>query len=164
MIQEQSKSYKCRHCSCQIAPTENQIKKGNFICRSCTSTYMKAWRKQKKAAGIPYNTTPVNKARKREYQLMRMQEPEYRARINAHMRRYSKNPILAAKKSARRKLRDAVKTGAIVKTACFTCGELKVEAHHADYSMPLSVIWLCKQHHMAAHALVKKYKARKGGE
>lgn len=29
----------------------------------------------------------------------------------------------------------------------------KPEAHHFDYSMPLSVTWLCRAHHMQAHAI-----------
>lgn len=28
------------------------------------------------------------------------------------------------------------------------------EAHHPDYSKPLSVVWLCSAHHKQAHALI----------
>lgn len=48
-------------------------------------------------------------------------------------------------------VRYAVKTGKLVKTPCEVCGEEKVEGHHPDYSRPLDVVWLCKQHHMEIH-------------
>ncbi len=34
--------------------------------------------------------------------------------------------------------------------------DCKPEAHHPDYSSPLLVTWLCRAHHMQAHALTKK--------
>lgn len=48
-------------------------------------------------------------------------------------------------------LGNAVKKGSVQKTACFICGEQEVQAHHADYDAPLSVIWLCSKHHKQAH-------------
>lgn len=35
------------------------------------------------------------------------------------------------------------------------CCETKLEAHHADYSRPLDVIWLCNRHHVAVHNMVR---------
>lgn len=46
---------------------------------------------------------------------------------------------------------NALKRGAITKTACWVCGEAEVDAHHADYSRPLDVIWLCVMHHRQIH-------------
>lgn len=51
------------------------------------------------------------------------------------------------KNYARRAVRNAVKYGSLLKEPCF-CGEVKVEAHHADYSKPLEVVWCCKKHHI----------------
>lgn len=34
-----------------------------------------------------------------------------------------------------------------------SCVETKVDGHHADYSRPLDVVWLCRAHHAQAHAL-----------
>lgn len=31
------------------------------------------------------------------------------------------------------------------------CRETKVEGHHADYTNPLGVTWLCKFHHLQLH-------------
>ena len=57
------------------------------------------------------------------------------------------------RKSAHGKVRRAVIKGELTPLPCFVCGELKTEAHHPDYSDPLSVIWLCTQHHKDAHAM-----------
>ncbi|MFC3331681.1 hypothetical protein ACFOEM_04310 [Paenalcaligenes hominis] len=35
---------------------------------------------------------------------------------------------------------------------CEVCGKSKVDAHHDDYSKPLEVRWLCREHHMQHHA------------
>lgn len=48
------------------------------------------------------------------------------------------------------RVREAVRNGLIMKTVCIICGE-KSEAHHPDYSNPLSVVWLCRKHHMEVH-------------
>ena len=55
-----------------------------------------------------------------------------------------------AKIVARRKLRNALKTGALARLPCEVCGE-PAQAHHDDYSHPLAVRWLCARHHMAVH-------------
>lgn len=45
----------------------------------------------------------------------------------------------------------ALKKGVLQKQPCHCCGELRVEAHHPDYSAPLSVVWLCVAHHKQLH-------------
>ena len=44
----------------------------------------------------------------------------------------------------------AKKKGLLRERPCEVCGELKVEAHHDDYTKPLDVRWLCKRHHADA--------------
>lgn len=46
---------------------------------------------------------------------------------------------------------NAVRDGRLVKQPCESCGVLKVEAHHDDYSKPLEVRWVCNKHHRAIH-------------
>lgn len=46
---------------------------------------------------------------------------------------------------------NALKRGALAKQPCFCCGVDEVEAHHADYSRPLDVVWLCPAHHKEIH-------------
>lgn len=52
---------------------------------------------------------------------------------------------------ARSQLRYAVRMGKINKLPCEKCGEIKVFAHHPDYSVPLKVVWLCLKHHREEH-------------
>lgn len=45
----------------------------------------------------------------------------------------------------------ALKTGELVKGVCEVCGDPAVDAHHDDYTKPLEVRWLCRQHHIRLH-------------
>ena len=47
----------------------------------------------------------------------------------------------------RQATRYAVKTGRLTKPDACSCGKSPVEAHHADYSDPMNVEWLCKLCH-----------------
>lgn len=58
------------------------------------------------------------------------------------------------RKAAHSALGGAVRSGRIARVlACQVpgCGK-KPEAHHWDYSRPLSVLWLCPSHHKQLHA------------
>lgn len=48
---------------------------------------------------------------------------------------------------ARRCVSNAIRSGKLERSPCVTCGAVKVEGHHPDYSKPLDVIWLCNRHH-----------------
>ena len=40
----------------------------------------------------------------------------------------------------------------LVPEPCVECGSMtNIERHHPDYSKPLEVIWLCRDHHRALH-------------
>lgn len=54
--------------------------------------------------------------------------------------------------NVRRITRRAIKSGKLRKGVCAACGSVEVDAHHPDYSQPLSVIWLCKKHHQEVHS------------
>jgi|ERR1035437_796284 hypothetical protein len=38
----------------------------------------------------------------------------------------------------------------------FFCGVQKVQSHHPDYSKPLEIVWLCKNHHMEADKIRRR--------
>ena len=99
-----------------------------------------------------------------EYDKNRTQDPIRRAsnRLygrNAYINKkdekkeYSKNYRLRfpEKYKAHCKLNNSLRDRKISKLPCKVCGELKVHAHHADYSKPLDVIWLCSVHHSLVH-------------
>jgi len=52
---------------------------------------------------------------------------------------------------ARNAVSNAIRNNKLKKQPCEVCGELKVQAHHEDYSKPLEVNWLCKDHHSELH-------------
>lgn len=54
------------------------------------------------------------------------------------------------KYKARTAVSNALRDGKLTKEVC-PCGESKVEAHHADYSKPLDVQWLCIKCHTGLH-------------
>lgn len=47
-------------------------------------------------------------------------------------------------------VRNAIRDGRLTRQPCEKCGA-KAEAHHDDYSQPLSVRWLCDFHHKEHH-------------
>jgi len=53
------------------------------------------------------------------------------------------------KQKARKAVQTAVRRGLLVKPEeCSSCGTRgRIEAHHADYSKPLDVEWLCHRCH-----------------
>jgi hypothetical protein len=44
-----------------------------------------------------------------------------------------------------------LKRGKIQKLPCLECGSEKSQIHHADYSKPLFIIWLCRPCHKKLH-------------
>lgn len=48
--------------------------------------------------------------------------------------------------------RSAYLRGEIVKRPCEACGDKDSQMHHADYSKPLDVEWLCRPCHLQVHA------------
>lgn len=47
-----------------------------------------------------------------------------------------------------------IEYGKLKRKPCEICGK-KAEAHHKDYNKPLDVKWLCLQHHVDLHNLLK---------
>lgn len=61
------------------------------------------------------------------------------------------------KRTAREWVRRMVKRGALDRRPCGACGAPEAEAHHEDYSRPLSVVWLCAAHHASLHRSERAY-------
>lgn len=74
-----------------------------------------------------------------------------RDKYRRYLRKYNEyNPL---KRRAQRVLNYHVNKGNMTRPdICFECKEnCKAEAHHADYTKPLDVIWLCRKCHCAKH-------------
>jgi hypothetical protein len=65
--------------------------------------------------------------------------------------------VHAIKRRAQNATRRAISTGRIAPLPCFECGSNAVQAHHADYSAPLAVTWLCTAHHSQLHKEHREY-------
>ena len=83
----------------------------------------------------------------REYDRRRSKDP---ARIEAITSSSNKDPV---KRRARFTLRNAVNRGKMKRLPCEQCGARPADAHHPDYTKPLEVVWLCRQHHMDLHRI-----------
>lgn len=62
------------------------------------------------------------------------------------------------KRLARSKSTNALKRGIIQKKPCEICGNENAEMHHADYTKPLQITWLCYEHHLGVHRILKDMK------
>jgi len=83
--------------------------------------------------------------------------PGYKTKINNDYRkRYPE------KNTARASVQLALKYKKIVRPdTCEKCGETgRIEGHHADYSKPLDVQWLCQKCHKAEHMKITIQKER----
>jgi hypothetical protein len=51
----------------------------------------------------------------------------------------------------------AIRIGRLKRRPCAICADPRSEAHHPDYSKPLSVIFLCQLHHKRMHVLLGRW-------
>lgn len=71
--------------------------------------------------------------------------PERRSyNVVAQRRQRAKNP---EKYKARSAVSNAIRDGRLHRGPCAVCGDTDTQAHHADYSKPLDVVWYCFRHH-----------------
>lgn len=67
------------------------------------------------------------------------------------------------KAKARKQTKYAISTGVLVPQPCQMCGAVsadgqQIQAHHFDYSKPLEVHWLCRDHHVQLHSALRRRK------
>lgn len=109
------------------------------VCRDCKSLYDADYRGR--------NHEKLAAAKKAE----RLADPQrVYARVRRHEKRYPE------KDKARRDFHHALEAGRVIKpTECERCGArprpYDLHGHHADYSKPLEVEWLCRDCHEAEH-------------
>lgn len=54
-------------------------------------------------------------------------------------------------------LNNAIRRGRIERGPCEVCGTTEnVHGHHDDYSKPLDVRWLCRDHHLELHRVLRE--------
>jgi hypothetical protein len=82
-------------------------------------------------------------------------KPNLEAYRTAQANWYARNKL---KKTTHGKVCRALKSGKLTRQPCQVCGEMRVQAHHEDYSKPLDVMWLCTKHHAERHVELNKIK------
>lgn len=91
----------------------------------------------------------VNVDQYKEYEKKREKDPERKkSKITYQRTTRLNNP---EKYQATTMVNNAIRDGRLFKKPCEVCDNLDVHAHHEDYSKPLEVRWLCKDHHMHEH-------------
>jgi hypothetical protein len=73
-------------------------------------------------------------------------------------RNYQKNIYDPIKLKANKILNEAIRLKQIIRPkTCSICNEItKLDGHHADYSKPLEVIWVCRKCHRTIHKRLKE--------
>ena len=85
----------------------------------------------------------------RRYDRQRAKTPKRNADLKLNVRKM--RGLYPEKNRARAAVCRAVRSGKIIPQPCALCGAAKTEAHHADYSKPLDVIWVCRSCHFKIH-------------
>lgn len=125
-----------RKCSCEECP------------RCKHRAYMNEWYRRKSLAERREWVS------KRDQDLVRKRDRERYQRDKGRRMVGTKRYIARypEKRQARAAVAQAVRSGRMVRQPCEECGyEVRVHAHHDDYSKPLEVRWLCQTHHAAVH-------------
>lgn len=115
----------------------------DVICQTCGEVHPLRISK----GGNRYRRCPVRAARNGK---------KYRARYPDRQKKYRQQSREWMKQHPElhrvyRRVNYALNTGKLTKLPCEVCGSEKVVAHHEDYSRPLEVTWLCREHHGQRH-------------
>lgn len=136
----------CERCGRAFDVEARRIRPGQarFCSRSCHSSHVCATR----------NATVGQRGAK---------NPNWRGGVSSEPSRYTKlfRHRFPEKRRVQRIVHDAVASGRLVRPdACVTCGTAcKPDAHHDDYTQPLSVRWLCRSCHVRHHKAMRKVAA-----
>ena len=137
---EQSETKLCPRCN-NLVPLS-----GFGVCSRLPSglqCWCRACRKSDAAASRP-------KIRVKQLASQRAKRARNPELYRSYFGKYDSNKFPERKK-CRKLTHSAIRNGTLKKLPCEVCGVKKSEAHHADYSKPLEVKWLCRQHHAELH-------------
>lgn len=142
----------CRLCGAVFLPIESQVRRNDWRCIHCRRQQTREYVARRKAEGRPITEGPARRERKKQFEAEYSRRPEVLASKARKMRERFKRPDERVRMDARSATRRAVAAGALDRLPCFVCGNLRSQAHHVAYDMPLAVAWLCDAHHRQVHA------------
>ena len=143
----------CPKCG-ETKPLDDFYRRGNGYrhnCRACICARQRSWLKRK--TQDPMFVMSRRKKDRDRHRGRYQEDPAYREKKRSRRTTKCRSPRLGA---VYRHVRDAIETGRLVPAdCCERCGhdfsEHKRESHHADYSKPLEVEWLCQPCHAHEH-------------
>jgi hypothetical protein len=136
--------------------------------REWKRNYMRARRLKARGKARPYvSLAGMTDEEKRQRRIAQAQawhdaHPGYNTQWYAEAggwRGYEKPRRDAAKLRAKHAVKNAIRTGVLTRGACVVCGDPNSQGHHADYSKPIDVVWLCRKHHDEEHRRINAEKA-----
>ena len=142
----------CRNCQSEFEPSERQLKKFDYLCPPCLKEDGIRYRQSKRDRGLPVSGTRMPRSYHAKYEAVYMASAEHLKKAAENQRRYRKDNKLRPHHEARWAVAKAIKKGILSRMPCEVCGKIEVDAHHEDYSKPLDVKWLCRNHHAEHHA------------
>jgi hypothetical protein len=102
---------------------------------------------------------PKKERQKRLQAVWKAENAERVKELNLRHNSRSKESLYPEQTKAKRAVREAIKSGWLIRQPCAVCGCAdRIEGHHPDYSKPLEVIWLCSPCHRAEHRRLKAIK------
>ena len=129
-----------KQCSkCNESKPRDEFYAGRGKCKLCCSQQMAEIRARDPDAWRARNLIYQHNYEQRDPKRKASRRENWRAR----------NP---QKRKAHNAVAWALHTGTLVREPCEVCGSERSQAHHEDYSKPLTVRWLCSLHHVAAHS------------
>ena len=150
----------CKACGKPVIPPRRNGRDRVCCSQACaTGLWVKAGNAATKAK--EWVRSPVCTVCGAERSTTHFREPRSQCRrceldavAKRHKQRMATDPEYAAKVRARDAVRNAVRHKSLNKNPCAICGSReRVHGHHEDYSRPLDVTWLCRDHHREAHRL-----------
>ena len=114
----------------------------------------KLWYSKKKDVLNEKRRAPIYRQKAREYYAANSEKlSKLRGKYKTHEEILRNRKKYRDRINVRKILNYHVKSGNILKsTCCDDCnGNIKLEAHHEDYSKPLDVMWLCINCHKKRH-------------
>lgn len=130
-------------------------------CRACSQIADRAYQQTPRAKVLHRRWHRRWRAANREHmnRYRRRWQIEHPDRVRLQHQKVAGSP----QEKARRVVRNAIKAGRLVKpTSCENCHQAVVSrrllhAHHADYSKPLAVSWLCAPCHGLQHRMEESH-------
>lgn len=173
---------------CKKEKIDEDFSKGRAVCKKCCYEKYKEWAQKNKdkikSNSEKWRTKNRKIARKRcldhyynnkyKYKLYKLENKEKNIKYSEKYRENNREKIRErcrelAKKyrlerpqehKARKSVYQAIKKGTLTRMEnCMICGKsCKTQAHHNDYSKPLSVIWVCPRCHGGIHSNLNERK------